>query len=124
MSNTEKGTEIVEAAGEAMPKAETRALWSDVALRTATRLVRTNLLDMALNKVMTPEARAQTQPNSLGMSLIGMAAARIATKSVPGALLVGGGLLAKALYDRNASKKADADTEVIDPEQMTDVEDQ
>lgn len=127
MSN-DTGTEIAETtsevAGEAMPKAETRALWSDVALRTASRLIRTNLLDMALNKVMTPEARAQTKPNSLGMSLIGMAAARIATRSVPGALLVGGGLVAKALYDRNRSKKADANTHVVDPEQVTDKDDQ
>ncbi len=119
MAKAETGTDIEDIADTALPKAETRALWSDVALRSATRLIRTNLLDMALNKVMTPQARAQTKPNSLGMSLIGMAAARLATKSVPGALLVGGGLLAKAIYDRSASKKADADTRVVDPDQIT-----
>ncbi len=102
---------VAKVAEEALPKAETRALWSDVALRSATRIVRNGLLDTVLSKVMTPEARAQTKPNSLGMSLIGMAAARIATKSLPGALLVSGGLIAKALYDRGAARKADADAE-------------
>jgi len=124
MSKADTGTEIAETAGEAMPKAETRALWSDVALRTATRLIRTNLLDAALNKVMTPEARAQTKPNSFGMSLIGIAAARLATRSVPGALFVGGGLVAKALYDRSRSKKADADTHEVDPDKVADIDDQ
>ena len=116
--------EIEDTADEVMPKAETRALWSDVAIRTATRLVRTGALDMVLGKVMSPQARQQVKPNSLGMSLIGMAAARIATRSVPGALLVGAGLLGKALYDKNLSKKADADTTVVDPEQATDSDDQ
>jgi hypothetical protein len=31
--------------------------------------------------------------------------ARVATRSVPGALLVGGGLLAKTLYDRSISRR-------------------
>lgn len=110
-------------AEDAMPKAETRALWSDVALRTVTRVMRNGALDAVLGKVMTPQARAQVKPNSLGMSLISMAAARIATRSVPGALFVGGGLLAKALYDRNSKRKADADTKTVDPDQVSDADD-
>ncbi len=112
-----KSEAIAKVAEDALPKAETRALWSDVALRTATRLFRTSVLDSTLNKVMTPAARAQAKPNSLGMSLLGMMAARMATKSVPGAVLVSGALIAKALYDRGAAKKADADAQEIDPEQ-------
>ena len=38
-------------------------------------------------------------------SLLGTAVARIATRSVPGALLVGGGLLAKTLFDRREDKR-------------------
>jgi hypothetical protein len=36
---------------------------------------------------------------------LGIAATRIATRSIPGALLVGGALLAKTLYDRRKDQK-------------------
>jgi hypothetical protein len=42
---------------------------------------------------------------------IGMVAARIASRSVPGALLVGGMMVAKWLYDKN-QKEAAAEAEV------------
>jgi hypothetical protein len=38
---------------------------------------------------------------------IGIIATRIATRSLPGALLVGGALVAKAVYDRRKNKRAD-----------------
>jgi hypothetical protein len=38
---------------------------------------------------------------------LGIIATRIATRSLPGALLVGGALVAKAVYDRRKSKRAD-----------------
>ena len=115
---------VEQTADDVLPKAETRALWSDVAIRSATRLIRTGILDSVLNKIMTPQARQQTKPNSLGISLIGMAAARIATRSVPGALLVGAGLLGKAMFDRGRKTKAAADTKVVDPDQQTETIDQ
>jgi hypothetical protein len=43
-------------------------------------------------------------PGLLGAGL-GIAATRIATRSIPGALLVGGALLAKTLYDRRKAKR-------------------
>ena len=42
-------------------------------------------------------------------TLVGTALARIATRSVPGAILVGGGMLAKALYDRRQGTRAKAE---------------
>lgn len=36
---------------------------------------------------------------------IGIAATRLATRSVPGALLVGGAFLAKTLYDKRKKRK-------------------
>lgn len=36
---------------------------------------------------------------------IGLIATRIATRSIPGALLVGGAMLAKAIYDNRQSEK-------------------
>ncbi|NMN03369.1 MULTISPECIES: hypothetical protein [unclassified Novosphingobium] len=43
---------------------------------------------------------------SLAGSLVGTAIARVATRSVPGAIVVGGGLVAKALYDRRKARRA------------------
>ena len=37
---------------------------------------------------------------------LGIAATRIATRSIPGALLVGGALLAKTLYDKRQNRKS------------------
>ncbi|MBK6706862.1 MAG: hypothetical protein IPG54_04995 [Sphingomonadales bacterium] len=37
---------------------------------------------------------------------LGIAATRIATRSIPGALLVGGALLAKTVYDKRKRRKA------------------
>ena len=42
----------------------------------------------------------------MGQTLVGTALARIATRSVPGAIVIGGGLLAKTLYDRRRGKAA------------------
>jgi hypothetical protein len=44
----------------------------------------------------------------MGQTLLGTAIARIATRSVPGALIVGGGMLAKTLYDRKHAKDAES----------------
>ncbi len=52
------------------------------------------------------EARKHTQGHGLRNFGLGMLAARIATRSVPGALFVGGVLIAKKLYDE--SKKPEA----------------
>jgi hypothetical protein len=38
---------------------------------------------------------------------IGFVATRIATRSIPGAVIVGGAILAKTLYDRRQSSKTD-----------------
>jgi hypothetical protein len=45
------------------------------------------------------EARKHTKGHGLRNFGLGMLAARIATRSVPGALLVGGALIAKKIYD-------------------------
>lgn len=50
------------------------------------------LVDLALGK-------------GIGGKIAGAALTRIATKSVPGAIVVGGGILAKFLYDRRKARK-------------------
>lgn len=51
------------------------------------------------------EARKRGKGNGLLGFGAGMLAARIATRSIPGALLVGGAILAKALYDRSKERE-------------------
>ena len=67
------------------------------------------LLDAAISKVL-PTAAAPAQDAAkktmLG-GIAGMIAMRVATRSVPGAIVVGGAVVAKKLYDRrHAGKRA------------------
>ena len=56
-------------------------------------------------------ARRSTQSRSAGSDILGIVvgavAARVATRSVPGAILVGGGLLAKYLWDKRQQYEAE-----------------
>lgn len=52
------------------------------------------------------EARKHTRGHGLRNFGLGMLAARIATRSIPGALLVGGALIAKKLYDDKKEAEA------------------
>jgi hypothetical protein len=68
------------------------------------------LLDLAVNRAFPapPPAEAAAPPKKktpLSGRLTGAAATRIATKSVPGAIVIGGALLAKTLYDRRHAGK-------------------
>jgi hypothetical protein len=53
-------------------------------------------------------AKSLIKGRGMGQALLGTAVARVATRSVPGAILIGGGLLAKALYDRRKGAEAEA----------------
>lgn len=64
------------------------------------------LIDLALGKVLPDDPAQPTKRAGLLGGLAGAAAVRIATRSVPGAIVVGGGLLAKTLYDRKRAKNA------------------
>ncbi len=77
------------------------------------------LLDRAVAKVV-PAAKSASQgaaKGGLSKGLAGAAMTRIATRSVPGAILVGGGMLAKMLYDRRHAQAAampvDEDSDAI-----------
>ena len=92
------------------PNPMTNLIIADLILRGGGRLLR-NLVERNVLKTKYPPHTAKSIVSGRGMAhtLIGTAVARIATRSVPGAILVGGGLLAKALYDRR--KGADAKLE-------------
>lgn len=80
----------------------TAVVLADIALRGGSRL-----LSMAVNRALLGRnGSGKLVPRSLGGKLVGTALTRVAMRSVPGALVVGGGLLAKTLYDRRRSKAA------------------
>lgn len=83
------------------PNPMTNLILADIALRGGGRLMK-NALEQAMLGMKYPDAKAKgfVKGRSLKQTIVGTALARVATSSVPGALIVGGGLLAKTLYDR------------------------
>ncbi len=88
-----------------------------MASRLLARLVRqggTRLIDLAVRRIL-PEAPVVPPPAApapppkkvpLPRKLAGLALTRVATRSVPGAIIVGGAFLAKKLYDRRHAGQA------------------
>ena len=75
------------------------------------------LLDKAVGKI---DAASPPKKPGLAGKLAGAALVRIATRSVPGAILVTGGLIAKTLHDRRKAKKqagqaADQESPLLSP---------
>lgn len=113
------GTAIKESKGFS-PNPMTNLIIADVALRGGGRLLR-HVVERTLLGVKYPpdKARDIIKGRSMAQSLVGTAVARVATRSVPGALLVGGGLIAKALYDRSQKRsKAAAEGDSAIDEQV------
>jgi hypothetical protein len=52
------------------------------------------------------DAKKIIENRGIGQALMGTLIARIATRSLPGAVVVGSGLIVKTLYDRSRSKRA------------------
>lgn len=92
----------------------------DLVLKAGTRVVRHALERGVLGTKYSPDkAKAIVKGRSMTQTLVGTAVARIATGSVPGALVVGGGLLAKSLYDyRKGRQAAEAEGQAAIEEQV------
>lgn len=91
----------------ASPNPMTTLVLADLALRGGGRLLRHVVERTLLGAKYSPaKAKNIVKGRSMTQTLVGTALARIATRSVPGAIVVGGGLLAKTLYDRKHAKKA------------------
>ena len=67
------------------------------------------LLDMAASRLESPSAPPPPvgKTASLTRKVAGAALMKVATRSVPGAIVVGGAVLAKTLYDRRHARKDD-----------------
>jgi hypothetical protein len=76
-------------------------------LRGGGLLARRGIERALLARRYSPEkAKNIVKGKTMKQTLLSAAAARVATTSVPGALIVGGGLLAKTLYDRRKGRAA------------------
>lgn len=88
------------------PNPATNMFIADIAMRGVSQIVRNTLHKSVLqNKYGPDKAKKIVENKSLTRSLMLLAASRVATKSVPGAALVGGGLIAKALLERSQAKR-------------------
>jgi hypothetical protein len=94
------------------PDPKTNFVIADIALRGGGMLLRHGVERGILGIKYSPQkAKDVLKGRTMGETLLGTAIARIATRSVPGAILVCGGLLAKTLYDRKKGKQAERDGE-------------
>ena len=88
------------------PNPMTNLILTDLLLRGGGQILRhaveTSLLKTKYDKT---KARKFIAGRSLTQTLVATAVARIATRSVPGMILVGGGTLAKLLYDRSRDRR-------------------
>jgi hypothetical protein len=84
----------------------TNLIIHDILLRASGRLVRHTVeKGLLANRYGGKSAKAIVENRSLGQALFGALVARLATRSLPGAVVVGGGLIAKTLFDRSQSKR-------------------
>ena len=76
------------------------------------RLIRQNgqsVVRKAIDTIIVQDKAGDQQRISLPRKLAGFALTKLATRSVPGAILVGGVLLAKHLHDRKQERKKGED---------------
>ncbi len=84
----------------------TNVLMADIALRGGGQLLRHAIERIVLGAKYSPDkAKNIIKGRSMGQTLVNTAIARLATRSVPGAIIVGGGLLAKTLYDHSRDRR-------------------
>lgn len=108
----DKAAETVKKAPPPSPNPMTNLLIADLVLRGGGRLLRQLVETNVLKTQYSPgKARKIVKGRGMMQTLVSTAVARIATRSVPGAILVGGGLLAKALYDRSRGAEAKVEGE-------------
>jgi hypothetical protein len=102
-AKTRKG---IERAPGPSPNPATNLLIAEIAVASAGRLARRSM-EKGLLKARFEKEQAVAIVEGRGMvhTMVTAAVARMATRSVPGALLVGGGLFAKVLYDRSISRR-------------------
>lgn len=89
------------------PNPMTNLILTDLLLRGGGQILR-HAVEAALlsSKYDKSKAKKIIKGRSLTQTIVSTAVARIATRSVPGAIVVGGASLAKLLYDRRRGRAA------------------
>jgi hypothetical protein len=88
------------------PNPMTNLILTDLLLRAGGRFLRHTVEGALLqSKYDAKKAKRIVKGRGMTRTLVSTAIARVATSSVPGALIVGGGLLAKTLHDRSQGQR-------------------
>ena len=88
------------------PNPATNLIIHDLLLRSGGRLLRLGLEKGLLrNRYGGQTAKQMVDNRSMLQTLASYAVARVATRSIPGAIVGGGGILAKTLLDRRQSRR-------------------
>jgi hypothetical protein len=94
------------------PNVATNLAIADIVLRGSTMLARQAVERALLGRKYAPAKAAKIlKERTMGESLLHGALARVALRSVPGAIVIGGALLAKTLYDRTKAREAQRESE-------------
>jgi hypothetical protein len=92
------------------PNPATNLVIADIALRTGTTIARRAVERAVLGASYSPrKAKSILKGRTVTETLLHGALARVALTSIPGALAVGGMLVAKTLYDRSRARQARAE---------------
>lgn len=92
------------------PNPATNLAIADIALRGAAVVARRAIEHNLLGGRYSPrKAQKIVRGRTMKETLVHGVLARVALRSVPGAILVGGALVAKTLYDRGKARKARSD---------------
>ncbi len=82
---------------------------AQIARKHGPKLLQQAVSRLAGDPIMRDEVLApggKLAKSSIGKRIAGAALLRVATRSVPGAILVSGGLIAKALHDRHKARRS------------------
>lgn len=98
--------QVLEKVPPPSPNPMTNLILTDLLLRGGGQFMR-RTIEGALLQTQYDKGKAKRiiKGRSMTQTLISTAIARVATRSVPGAIIVGGGMLAKMLYDRSQNKR-------------------
>ncbi|MDC0886252.1 hypothetical protein OAS19_00460 [Altererythrobacter sp.] len=89
------------------PNPASSLIMADIAMRAGSYLLRSVVeKNMLRGRYGKDTAREIVENRSASQTLAAVAAAKVASKSVPGALIVGGGVLVKALFDQSKKRRA------------------
>lgn len=105
------------------PNIATNLAIADIALRAGSVVARQAVERTFLGQRYSSRKAAKIlKGRSLGETLLHGALARVALGSVPGAIIVGGALVAKTLYDRSRARQSHHEGEAALEEQAKDAE--